>query len=51
MKRFALKTTNGEVINTIPAEDSFSAAEMFAKIKNISVTDLLNIYKVDIFIR
>ena len=51
MKRFALKTKNGEIINTIPAEDSFSAAELFAKLKQISVTDLLKIYYVDIFMR
>jgi hypothetical protein len=51
MKRFALKTKQGEVINTISAENQTMAAELFANIKKLSVDDLLNIYDVDIFIR
>jgi hypothetical protein len=51
MKRYALKTKQGETINTTPAENETIAAEQFAKLKNISVNDLLKIYNVDIFIR
>jgi hypothetical protein len=50
MIRYALKTKEGEVINTIKANDEFEAGEFFAKIKNISVSSLLNIYLVDKFI-
>ncbi len=51
MKRYALKTKTGEVINTITASDLEQAVELFAEIKKISGEDLLNIYLVDIFLR
>jgi hypothetical protein len=51
MKRYALKTKTGEVINTINALDKDQAVELFAEIKKISKEDILNIYLVDIFIR
>jgi hypothetical protein len=50
MARYALKTKNGEVINTINADNQTTAAELFAEIKKINTEDLLNIYDVDIFI-
>ena len=51
MKRYALKTKTGEVINTISAVDAEHAAELFAEIKKIDKADLLNIYLIDIFLR
>lgn len=51
MERFALKTKNGETINTIPAKNLIEAAELFAKIKNLTIEALLKIYNVDFFIR
>ncbi len=51
MTRFALKTKNGETINTIPASTLDEATEFFAKIKSLNTKTLLEIYYVDIFIR
>lgn len=51
MKRFALKTKCGEIINTIPAKSLIEATELFAKIKSLKIETLLEIYIVDIFIR
>jgi hypothetical protein len=51
MKRYALKTKTGEVINTISAVDKEQAIELFSEIKKIPKEDLLDIYLVDIFIR
>jgi len=51
MKRYALKTKTGEVINTINAVDKDQAVDLFAEIKKLSKEDLLDIYLVDIFIR
>ena len=51
MKRFALKTKDGETINTIPAKTLNDASELFAKIKRLTTEALLEIYDVDIFIR
>jgi hypothetical protein len=48
---FALKTKDGEVINTTSANCSVEAAELFAKIKSLKTETLLEIYNVDIFIR
>lgn len=48
MKRYALKTKTGEVINTIRAINENNAADLFAEIKKIEVRDLLNIYLVEI---
>jgi hypothetical protein len=51
MKRYALKTKKGEVINTVIASDLEEAVELFAEIKKLPIQELLNIYLVDIFIR
>jgi hypothetical protein len=51
MKRFALTTKNGEVINTSKAIDLQDAIEKFAKIKQLTIETLLEIFKVEIFIR
>lgn len=51
MKRYALKTKTGEIINTISANDLEQAIELFAEIKKLPKEDLLNIYLVDIFVR
>jgi hypothetical protein len=51
MKKFALKTKDGETINTVSAKTLIEAAELFAKIKNLKTEALLEIYDVDIFIR
>jgi len=47
MKKYNLKTKGGEVINKIDAESNIDAAELFAKIKNLSVKSLLEIYNVE----
>ncbi len=47
MKKFSLKTKSGEVINTIKAENLESAIDLFSKIKQLSVSDLLKIYLVE----
>lgn len=49
MKRYALKTKDGEVINTINAENPEIAADLFAKIKSLKTQDLLKIYDVGVF--
>lgn len=51
MKRFALKTNDGEVINVVKAEDYICATEIFANIKRLTVDTLLEIYDVGDFIR
>jgi len=51
MKRFALKTKDGEVINTTTANDVLGAAENFAKLKKLTVAALLSIFDVDLFVR
>lgn len=51
MKRYALKTKTGEVINTINAVNKNQAVDLFAEIKKLSKEHLLDIYLVDIFIR
>jgi len=51
MTRYALKNQNDEVINTVPANDLNEAKKYFAKIKRLPIDKLLEIYKVDIFIR
>lgn len=49
MCRYTLNTKDGETINIISATDSTDAEEFFAKIKSLSVVDLLKIYNVEIF--
>jgi hypothetical protein len=51
MKRYALKTKTGEVINKISAVDKNHAVELFANIKKISEEDLKKIFLIDIFIK
>lgn len=51
MKRFALKTKDGEVVNTTTAEDALGAAENFAILKRLTVASLLSIFDVELFIR
>lgn len=51
MIKFALKTKNGEVINTTSANDIDGAAKNFANLKRLTVEQLLNIFNVDVFIR
>jgi len=51
MKKFALLTKYGEVINTTSAYDTLNAAKFFATLKNITTTDLLLIFKVEEFVR
>jgi hypothetical protein len=49
MYRYTLNTKDGEAINMISAVDLAAAEEFFAKIKSLSIEDLLKIYNVDIF--
>jgi len=51
MKKFALLTKSGEVINTTSAYDRLNAANNFATLKNITTTDLLLIFNVEEFVR
>jgi hypothetical protein len=47
MKKFALLTKSGEVINTTSAYDILNATKNFATLKNITTTDLLLIFNVE----
>jgi hypothetical protein len=51
MIKYALKTKNAEVINTTSANNLSEAIDNFAKIKKLTTEQLLEIFKVDIFIR
>jgi hypothetical protein len=51
MIKFALTTKDGEVINTISAQDLTEAANNFAILKKIKTEALLEIYNVKVFIR
>jgi hypothetical protein len=51
MKKFALMTKSGEVINTTSATNKIEAAENFAAIKKMSLNNLLEIFEVELFIR
>ncbi len=51
MKRFALKTKDGEVVNTTTADNALGAAEHFASLKKLSVAALLSIFEVEPFMR
>lgn len=51
MVKFALKTKNGEVVNTTSANDIDGAAKNFATLKRLTVEQLLNIFEVELFIR
>lgn len=47
MNIYLLKTKTGDVINKCSAKYYEEAIEYFATIKNLSTTDLLNIYTVE----
>lgn len=47
MDTYLLKTKSGDVINKCKAKYFEDAIEYFATIKNLSTTDLLNIYTVE----
>lgn len=51
MKKFALITKTGEVINTTSADNTLSAAKNFAELKKITVAALLSIFDVELFVR
>jgi hypothetical protein len=51
MKRYALKTKDGEIINTINAVSLEDAIDLFSKIKKLPKKELLDIFLVEIFIR
>jgi len=51
MKKFALLTKTGEVVNTTSADDMLSAANNFATLKKITVAALLSIFDVELFVR
>jgi hypothetical protein len=51
MKKFALITKTGEVINTTSADDKLNAAKNFAELKKITVAALLSIFDVKLFVR
>lgn len=47
MKTFYLKSSDGEVINKIDAENKDSAVKLLSKIKGLPIKALLQIYKVE----
>jgi len=47
MYTYLLKTQSGEVINKIKAESKAESEKIFAKLKRLSVKDLLKIFKVE----
>lgn len=49
MCRYTLNTKDGETINITSAPNSIEAEKFFAKIKSLSVEDLLKIFNVEIF--
>lgn len=51
MKKFALLTKIGEIVNITSAEDTLMAAKNFAELKKITVASLLNIFDVKLFNR
>ena len=51
MVKYALKNRNGEVINTTSANNLDEAKDNFAKIKRMTLNQLLELFEVDIFIR
>ena len=46
MKKFNLVYADGEVINVVDADDGHLAIAYFAKMKNLSTSQLLKIFKV-----
>ena len=49
MERYALKTQDGETINSIKAYSLNEAYGLFAKIKNLTIEDLEKIFIVELF--
>jgi len=49
MERYALKTQDGEIINSIKANYLYEACELFAEAKKLSVDDLTEIFIVELF--
>lgn len=49
MERYALKTQGGETINSIKACNLDDACGLFAKIKNLTIEDLKEIFIVELF--
>ena len=49
MERYALKTKDGETINSIKANNLIEAYGLFAKIKNLTIEDLNEIFIVELF--
>ena len=47
MKRYALKTKNGELVTNSVATDKIEATEFFSNRKMLSIDDLLKIYLVE----
>lgn len=47
MKKFYLKVKDGETINSVSAIDIEDATLYFAKIKQMNIDDLLNLFIVD----
>jgi hypothetical protein len=46
MDKFQLKTKGGEVINNVYAVSVGEASDMFAKIKDLPISDLLRLFNV-----
>lgn len=47
MKSYCLKTKQGEAIKTIIAEDLPEAEEVFSKMKNLDIIELLGIFIIE----
>lgn len=47
MKKFVLRISDGEIINNVITYSLEDAIEIFAITKNISIENLLKIFKVD----
>jgi hypothetical protein len=48
IEKFILKTKNGEILSTTKAENAYEAIDYFAKVKKLSVSDLLSIFDVEV---
>jgi hypothetical protein len=47
MKKYVLKTSDGEVIITTHASDLFEAQEYFSSIKQLEIKDLFKIFTIE----
>lgn len=50
MKKYCLKTKDGEIFNTTTAHDLEEAIDYFSKIKVLTNEKLLKLYRVDILL-